>query len=641
IGLDLSAAEEPKDEKVAELLARSGVTGDSADLSDEGLQMVLALQSEVELRSFLLRILGKDWRQVKTDDASQQELVSFAKGVSGGASAASFSSLREQLRSLSQETGGSVLSAAYLAPRLPSFPALEVLRCMGEARLLPNAPRCCAVQARCDRAGRWKASGLFLERMAVASIELGVIAYGTAANGCRAQGLWPRALALLRELGIFGCEVSDIAINTGLASCSYGYAWEQALHLLGLLEAKDPKQSTTAANTAAKACESQLRWDLVLELLAPLMARSKVDVFSCSTSLSACGRGSRWQAALLLWQGYERLGVPLNKVAYGALCSALNLGRPELCGGLLEEMRRKQLQPNLIICNVALSSFLELDLWPASLQLLAEMDASGPTPNIVSLRTAAAAVVQIGTDARPLLGRLGLAVLRLLQQETWTPLPDRPRFSSFVPLTSSLEATEVILEHGADGMLAVAVGRALDRALAPGRKALLRLVEDAAAVEEVDSLESLFGLGAEGTQAMLQALGMASASWEPVARLRSRRAHLNLPAARRPTAQTTLAWRALCLKVSNAQIGRAGSAVRYGAVSGVASLLLRPIRVEHDRALHPERRALATILAELIAARGGSFPWVELKLGPGEDRLKVAVAMENEDTSEFVGGGGG
>jgi len=99
IGLDLSAAEEPKDEKVAELLARSGVTGDSADLSDEGLQMVLALQSEVELRSFLLRILGKDWRQVKADDASQQELVSFAKGVSGGASAASFSSLREQLRS--------------------------------------------------------------------------------------------------------------------------------------------------------------------------------------------------------------------------------------------------------------------------------------------------------------------------------------------------------------------------------------------------------------------------------------------------------------------------------------------------------------------------------------------------------------
>ena len=96
---------------------------------------------------------------------------------------------------------------------------------MGEARLLPNAPRCCAVQARCDRAGRWKESGLFLERMAMASIELGVIAYGTAANGCRAQGLWPRALALLRELGILGCEVSDIAINTGLASCSYGYAW--------------------------------------------------------------------------------------------------------------------------------------------------------------------------------------------------------------------------------------------------------------------------------------------------------------------------------------------------------------------------------------------------------------------------------
>ncbi|CAE7347023.1 unnamed protein product [Symbiodinium sp. CCMP2456] len=498
-----------------------------------------------------------------------------------------------------------------MIPEVPSLwtEALDVLRCMGEARLLPKAPRCCAVQARCDRAGRWKESALFLERMAMASIELGAIAYGTAANGCRrAQGLWPRALALLRELGIIGCEVSDIAINTGLASCSYGYAWEQALHLLGLLKTQDRKQSTTAANTAAKACESELRWELVLELLAPLMAGSKVDVFSCSTSVSACGRGSRWQAALLLWQGYDRLQVPLNLVAYGAVCSALNLGRPELCGGLLEEMRRKQLQPNLIICNVALSSFLELHLWPASLQLLEEMDASGPTPNIVSLRTAAAAVAQqLSTDARPLLGRLGLAVLRLLQQETWTPLPDRPRFSSFVPLTSSVEAMEVILEHGADGTLAVAVSRALDRALAPGRKALLRLVEDAAAFEQVDSLESLFGLGVEGTQAVLQALGVASAFWAPVARLRSRRAHLGLPAGRRPTAQTTLAWRALCLKVSNAQISRAGSAVRYGAASGVASVLLRPIRVEHDRALHPERRALATIMAELIAGHGATL----------------------------------
>jgi len=93
ISLDLSVAQEPKDEQVPELLARSGVTGSSAELCENGLQLVHALKSKEELQSFIRRLLASSWRKVKDDEASGQEFASFAQDFSG-----SFQALREQLR---------------------------------------------------------------------------------------------------------------------------------------------------------------------------------------------------------------------------------------------------------------------------------------------------------------------------------------------------------------------------------------------------------------------------------------------------------------------------------------------------------------------------------------------------------------
>mmetsp|Transcript_4739 Transcript_4739/g.11126 ORF Transcript_4739/g.11126 Transcript_4739/m.11126 type:complete len:223 (+) Transcript_4739:1-669(+) len=99
ISLDLTVAEQFREEQVPELLARSGVTGTTAELTDEGLQLVLALCREEELRAFLQRVLNQDWRQVKPEEGSQKEFASFAQGLSGGgATGTTFQSLRLQLR---------------------------------------------------------------------------------------------------------------------------------------------------------------------------------------------------------------------------------------------------------------------------------------------------------------------------------------------------------------------------------------------------------------------------------------------------------------------------------------------------------------------------------------------------------------
>ncbi|CAK9105162.1 unnamed protein product [Durusdinium trenchii] len=97
ISLDLSVAQQPQEEQVPELLARSGVNGTSADLCDSGLQMVLALQSQDELQSFIRRLLSTSWRQVKADEASTEEFAKFARDF--GTGAGNFQSLTSQLRS--------------------------------------------------------------------------------------------------------------------------------------------------------------------------------------------------------------------------------------------------------------------------------------------------------------------------------------------------------------------------------------------------------------------------------------------------------------------------------------------------------------------------------------------------------------
>ena len=325
-----------------------------------------------------------------------------------------------------------------------------------------------------------------------------------------------------------------------------------------------------------------------------LMARSEADVFSCSTSISACGRCQHWELSLSLWCGFARGTVEPNAVAYGAICSACSLGRPELCGEFMEAMQKQRLRPNLIVCNVALSCFLDLDRWPEALQLLAEMDTSGPEPNAVSLRAVAEAMALTSRSSRPLLCRLDVAVRQLLYPGRGAGTRGRSRFSSFAPLSSSVEAVEVLQEHSA---LAADMSSAVRRCLVPHKVRIRSLTRTDMhhQLAKLESLEPLFGLGAQETWELLQELGLATA-WVPAARLCSRRSQLQLKASARPAAQTTLAWRA-CLLRSGLELCWAGAPVSYGAASNA---LLTPIRVEHDRGLHPERRALAALLTELL-----------------------------------------
>ncbi|CAE8586385.1 unnamed protein product [Polarella glacialis] len=106
LSLDPSAAKPPDEEQVSALVARAGVTGAQAELSDEGFRLVKALCCQAEMQTYLRRALDSDWRQVRPDAASELEFVACAQRLAGRGGAAGgettpiegFGQLREDLR---------------------------------------------------------------------------------------------------------------------------------------------------------------------------------------------------------------------------------------------------------------------------------------------------------------------------------------------------------------------------------------------------------------------------------------------------------------------------------------------------------------------------------------------------------------
>lgn len=83
LSLDLSAPA-PCDQHVASLVASAGVSGATASLSDEGLQLVAALGSGDEMRAFVRRVLGHEGLELHVGSEPQYEFYTFTEGAAAG-----------------------------------------------------------------------------------------------------------------------------------------------------------------------------------------------------------------------------------------------------------------------------------------------------------------------------------------------------------------------------------------------------------------------------------------------------------------------------------------------------------------------------------------------------------------------------
>eukprot|EP00435_Cladocopium_sp_Y103_P011896 s105_g3.t1 len=615
ISLDLSVAQQPQDEQVPELLARSGVTGASAELCDSGLQLVQALKSQEELQSFIRRILASSWRKVKDDEASAQEFAKFAQDFSAGDD--SFQKLRERLR---PEPVPLFVWRVWLAdPWLmcPSSPrgaawasALGSLEDVRRASTRPHIAVLGSLQCRCERAGRWTAVLRILDLMqGVFGLRADITALGSCLSACR----WTMALQLLGTAGHWNIQLSGIAVNAAVSACSRGHQWLVATSL-GSLQSRGVADGDglTRINSVAKACEHGLHWDRVLSLMTGMGCKMcQPDVFSCSTGVSACSRTEHWEESMDLWRELQLRLVKPNEVAYGAACAASRVGSSEAALKLLAELEQRRLVKNLIMYNIQLSSYADGSNWQEALSLLDQMLKVGPAPNLISLReVAAAAATACCLQSRGLFNRLQRLVDEVFPSLRSPPeRSDRKSFSSLVLVNSAIEALELLESHDSLGEGSV---MALQGQMWPVLTKLRRLQGTLPAMSfgtgEADleslRLESFFNLGTSKLlQSSLATLRLARLGQPWLCRARScaREGHGESTVPWEPKAQVVLAWRAAQLVVevtdgTGTALQCGSSVLRYGSCH---DRWLMPILVEHDRSRHAERRILVALIAEV------------------------------------------
>eukprot|EP00438_Fugacium_kawagutii_P035282 Skav234846 [mRNA] locus=scaffold1355:110989:115699:+ [translate_table: standard] len=434
-------------------------------------------------------------------------------------------------------------------------------------------------------------------------LHVDITAVGTCISACRQR--WAKALQLLAEVCVRGLQQSGIATNAAITACSHGHRWAAAVQLNA--------SGITGINSVAKACEHGLHWDRVLSLMQGMWCQLiRCDVFSCSTSVSACSRTQHWEHAMDVWSEMQVRLVRPNEVAYGAACSASQIGFAETLE-LLGEMEQRRLAKNLIICNIQLSSYAARSRWQEAISLLEQMDAdhatqSAPAPNLISLRSVASAAgsAQRGMQSRQLFGRLQALIDELLPFAG--SHAGRKSFSSLVLVNSAIEALELLDSY--DELRERSV-LALQTPLVPVVSKLLHLQRPNPGGQSGDSqgeasqqLGSIFNLGTF-LLPFLQRLHLSPGSaWLCRARSFSRQGHGHSD---EPKAQELRAWRAARLVIEARKVGVTGgvplelqhgsAVVRYGGDAAPFELL--PVLVDHDRSRHSERQVLLMLLALL------------------------------------------
>ncbi|CAE7242276.1 unnamed protein product [Symbiodinium natans] len=134
-----------------------------------------------------------------------------------------------------------------------------------------------------------------------------------------------------------------------------------------------------SATKLAKACGKAKKWEAAIFVFDTLRSRRLADAVLRGAVVSACASCAAWQATL------DLLKVGLDVVACSSAITACERGQQwEKAIGLLMEMRKQEVQPNVITYNAAMSACEKGDSWQTAFVLFAEMVELKVSPSVVS-----------------------------------------------------------------------------------------------------------------------------------------------------------------------------------------------------------------------------------------------------------------
>lgn len=313
----------------------------------------------------------------------------------------------------------------------------------------------------CGRGGQWERAAGLLDVMRRKRISPGQVAYNAAIAACGEAGQWERAVDILREMELEGEKEAAAAARTGseanpqagengdvggtvrlpaasigpdtisynsaINACSNAGEWQGAVSLLeemrrnrdsdgtssdvehAALQGKrgvkkfglrtgsastsrsdlggGPMNDGDAANVAAargnvgsdgKSSRQRPREAHGCRLLPP----PAPDVVSYSTAITACSRAGKWDRAFGLLDEMKKEGLAPNVTTFTAAIAAYRRGeegggQPDVLLALLDRMRSCGVSPDALFYSTALSACADASLCDRARSLLADMVAAG------------------------------------------------------------------------------------------------------------------------------------------------------------------------------------------------------------------------------------------------------------------------
>ena len=217
------------------------------------------------------------------------------------------------------------------------------------------------------RAQRWQRAGLLLAQLGSAGLLATVVTCGTMLKSCEDSSQWREAVSICAFSGL---RKNVIVFNSTISSLEKARQWTEAAAVVQSLWSQELLPTVTTCNALITACGQAGRWDYALCVFQG-MQRLQPDLISWNALMSACGQAKQWQLAC--WC-FSRLQQP-DKVSYSSLVAALEPAQWQQALMFLKEALERS-SGDVMTCNAAISVCGERSEWQQALHILSLMRGS-------------------------------------------------------------------------------------------------------------------------------------------------------------------------------------------------------------------------------------------------------------------------
>ena len=267
---------------------------------------------------------------------------------------------------------------------------------------------CSALLSACEKTGEWMQAIGLLDTMLKSQFQPNSVSFN-ASIACQKHGSWPGALSFFNAMSEMGLRQCGISVNSVISACERPGLWQEALSLLGDLRVQSSvitfnatisvkgswqtalglchsipqsELQTTSVSYGAVMTSCEANWLCAMCLFRDLEKGLQPSCINYTAAMSVCERAGQWQCALgLFYAMLERQILP-NQVCLNVAISACG-AQWRLASSILLNFPQYSVRPGSTSFGAAISSCESQGAWRAAIGLLQAMPQSIVEPDVI------------------------------------------------------------------------------------------------------------------------------------------------------------------------------------------------------------------------------------------------------------------